>query len=838
MASTTHGKVLYRSKDALQNLRIKVSLTRVSAPRADRAAEIDEKWRQERARAGQAGGLGGIFGASTVSDQMAAAQAAAAAAATSLVQNAPARTDPADPSAETAPAPASPAFTVPSAAPAPAPDPAVADAGDDVSAASVAAASASMPSYQPQPGGRRARSSLQTPASGAPGGQMLPGAGAGAGGPAGSSVDGSSSADVPARSAFDPYGGGGAGAVTESNAGAEDIAAIHRVTEGPLHFERVVAWQEKIFSPSEVETRRRAASAETELDRKYNAMVAEGAPGEVIYTYVSADRFADERDAEKYVTTSPSEPFNGLFKAVFGAPGTRVLAKNAAGREATRLRTELARGRRRRSRVEPATFTICADCGPLQLPPDHPVFRGPGGMNAEREVVLMTVEAYPDGSIALSPDFTKEEDGEAHRVERRDGSVWEYAVVNASTRDETPLERRAADVAPVARLRELELTRRRRAGNFAHAPSGPSAARVVVLGEIVAGRGFEHDNLYCEWTLDYDPAVWSVEGSDVATSGVTQVSKTIAYPHTGDGEGDGAFSADRLVAHWALPFELSLVAREEPKPADWPCVYFQVSSYDAWDRYRCEGYGRLALGACAPGRNDVVVKTWRAGGSLLDRMKTHYVGGAPEIGDVTYVGVPRDEKGSKVHSRLGFVADASGDVKVRAHVMTQRPRQASSAAKKGFGKLRGLFASGGISGGDGDGDEDEDGDGAAGTAAGRRVAAEREVADVVARARARIAEARAQGRADPKAAPRAMLLARAPVPAPAPAPARGGVGEGLAARFAGMGMGTETGTENVDASNPVATTTTTTTAAAAKPASATGADAYDADAYGASFAQR
>ena len=384
-----------------------MSLTRVSAP-APTAPPRSTRSGARSARAGQAGGLGGIFGASTVSDQMAAAQAAAAAAATSLVHNSPARTDPADPSAAPAPAPApsSPAFAVASAAPAPAPDPAVADAGDGVSAASVAAASASMPSYQPQPGGRRARSSLQTPASGAPGGQMLPGAGAGAGagGSAGASADGSSSADGPARSAFDPYGGGGgAGAVTESNAGAEDIAAIHRVTEGPLHFERVVAWQEKIFSPSEVETRRRAASAETELDRKYNAMVAEGALGEVIYTYVSADRFADDRDAEKYVTTSPSEPFNGLFKAVFGAPGARVLAKNAAGREATRLRTELARGRRRRSRVEPATFTICADCGPLQLPPDHPVFRGPGGMNAEREVVLMTVEAYPDGSIALSP---------------------------------------------------------------------------------------------------------------------------------------------------------------------------------------------------------------------------------------------------------------------------------------------------------------------------------------------------------------------------------------------------------------------------------------------------
>jgi len=43
MEAAAQGKVVYKSKDALQNLRIKVSLTRVSAPRADRAAELDAR---------------------------------------------------------------------------------------------------------------------------------------------------------------------------------------------------------------------------------------------------------------------------------------------------------------------------------------------------------------------------------------------------------------------------------------------------------------------------------------------------------------------------------------------------------------------------------------------------------------------------------------------------------------------------------------------------------------------------------------------------------------------------------------------------------------------------
>ena len=44
----------------------------------------------------------------------------------------------------------------------------------------------------------------------------------------------------------------------------------------------------------------------------------------------------------------------------------------------------------------------------------------------------------------------------------------------------------------------------------------------------------------------------------------------------------------------------------------------------------------------------------------VDRMATHFVGGSPELGDITYVGTPRDVKDSgPVNSRLGFVTDSS-----------------------------------------------------------------------------------------------------------------------------------------------------------------------------------
>ena len=570
---------------------------------------------------------------------------------------------------------------------------------------------------------------------------------------------------APAAAAADE--GAGPGAVMEGRGGSEALAAVfasharvHDGAEGALqHFERVVAWQEKIFSASEVDERKRQ-QPETELERRYAAMIRDGQlAGEVIYTYVAADAFADERDADHRVTTSESEPFNGLYKAVFGTPRARTLAHTASGRGATRMRTELARGRRRRGGAPATTFAICADCGPLQLPTDRPAFGAGGDEDDEQEQVLMTIEAYPDGSIALSSDFTPA--GEHYRIERRDGSVFQYSVTNASTRDETPLEKRDAAIAPTAALRRLQLLRRTAAGVGAFAPSpgpAPGALRLVVLGEIVAGRGFEHDNLYCEWVLDIDPLVWKLVdssgggGDGAMTAGVTQISRTTVYPPTGDGDGDGAFSADRLVAHWSLPIELELVAQQHPAPAQYPTVYFQVSSYDSWDRYRCEGYGHLQLGGVSHGSVTHRIKTWRAGGSVRDRVATHFVGGAPEVGDVTYAGTPRDIKGTAVHSRLGFVADSSGEIKVRTNIMSQSRGALSGGAAVGLSMLRRsvLPDSGGGSGGRG-----------AGGATDRRLASVRNIAEVVERARARLAEARAEGRLNPNVAPRALLLSRA-----------------------------------------------------------------------------
>ncbi len=761
------GKVTYRSPDALQNLRIRVALTRVSAPRPDRALEMERRLEESQNAA--------RFG----SEREANAASAEATAATAL-----------GPSASAS-------------------ELAAADAMEAAAAANAGGGGArgAKPSLAPAPSfkiGTDYEAQRDAAAAGAPR---------------------TDADDGGVVTAFDPYateegGGGGGGApgpgpVTEGKGGAEDAESLAArfarqttLTRGPIapddpdapiRFERIVAWQEKVFGAVEIDRIKSKGAPETELERRYSRMIDEGnLTGEAIYTYASADPFADDRDAAKTVTTSAFEPLNGLFRKIFGAPAERrgedpkgrgvasLCAKKPSpeeARSAARKRAENARAASRRRRrgqggssAPISTFAICADCGPLELPPSHPVFDGPDGKNAEREALVMLVEAFDDGSIAFTPDFTKE--NEPIRIERRDGSVFEVVVTNASERGESALEKRQNDIAPTAALRRLELMKRRGVGGFVPAPGpNPGAMRLVLLGEIVSGRGFERDDLYCEWVLDADPVIWKLSGSvagkggddagrnaPVVTAGVTQICRCTTYPNTRDGEGDGAFSGDRRVAHWSFPFELELVAQSEPEPDQFPSLFFQVSSYDQWDRYRCEGYGYLPLHSVPIGSVEHKVMTWRAGGAIVDRMKEHFVGGTPELGDLAYAGTPRDAKAgakSAVHSRLGFVADSSGEIKVRTHVATQTKEDLSGGAKRGFGLLRAMTTRDGQGGGEGEGGGDAASHPSESAATReRRARSQLDVGNVIERARARLAEARAQGRLHPDAAPRAVLLSR------------------------------------------------------------------------------
>jgi Meckel syndrome type 1 protein len=63
--------------------------------------------------------------------------------------------------------------------------------------------------------------------------------------------------------------------------------------------------------------------------------------------------------------------------------------------------------------------------------------------------------------------------------------------------------------------------------------------------------------------------------------------------------------------------------------------------------------------------------TWKPAGNINERMHTFFVGGAPELDDITYLATPAGFNG-KALNKYGFAADASGEVKVRTQPTLRR----------------------------------------------------------------------------------------------------------------------------------------------------------------------
>ena len=105
---------------------------------------------------------------------------------------------------------------------------------------------------------------------------------------------------------------------------------------------------------------------------------------------------------------------------------------------------------------------------------------------------------------------------------------------------------------------------------------------------------------------------------------------------------------------------------EHPRLLSTPVFHFEVASIDTWDRHRTEGYGHWSLPS-QPGLYTGVVSSsscsccmlavvllgsycpsilmWRPmGNTLLDELRRFFIGGGPQLEDITYSGVPADVK--------------------------------------------------------------------------------------------------------------------------------------------------------------------------------------------------
>ncbi|KAJ6655713.1 hypothetical protein lerEdw1_004766 [Lerista edwardsae] len=133
------------------------------------------------------------------------------------------------------------------------------------------------------------------------------------------------------------------------------------------------------------------------------------------------------------------------------------------------------------------------------------------------------------------------------------------------------------------------------------------------------------------------------------------------------------FETDR-VAFFAFPFTLEVFFTQEDESKgffpQWPVLYFEVLSLDFWQRHRVEGYGFVVLPA-VPGAHTVTSSSWRpVGPDACSELRRFFIGGSPELEDVTYARVPGTFQGDRL-SRFGFHSKTTGSVTFRLNCLQQ-----------------------------------------------------------------------------------------------------------------------------------------------------------------------
>ncbi|KAM9788760.1 tectonic-like complex member MKS1 [Neosynchiropus ocellatus] len=443
----------------------------------------------------------------------------------------------------------------------------------------------------------------------------------------------------------------------------EDRGAIELETltsqspAGDNEEEIVIGWQEKLFSQYEMDLFQNEAACQSPLDRQYHAEVtalrkAKGRRNHRIFTYTDHDRYTSCHPFHQLQNTD-------LLNTIKSSPS--FLAERMANVRQRRQERRTMDSNTKIINWEPTeefvrsshvvssvmqTMHIMGDLGP------------PGGLGLkENECLLLTIKTDGNGTVIVKPDFNQGKEPYRIVTAGEKKQVWRLVVENVSPAMKPEEKEREQNMYKDLYVRHKEYLNSRVGQDFEMPPAG--ILRYVMNGEIVSAKGFEYDNLYVHFLMEL-PSNWSSLPFQTL-SGVTQTCRTRTL-----GQDNVAFFS------FPFNFEAFYMSEKENDGAilQWPVLYFKVLSLDSWHRYRTEGYGYLLFPA-APGKHTVTCQTWRPLQSgTVSALRRFFIGGSPELEDISYVRVPGTFKGERL-SRFGFSTETTGSVTFNLHCIQQ-----------------------------------------------------------------------------------------------------------------------------------------------------------------------
>ncbi|XP_054857378.1 tectonic-like complex member MKS1 [Eublepharis macularius] len=449
--------------------------------------------------------------------------------------------------------------------------------------------------------------------------------------------------------------------------GLATLGSHNTASGNPPEEEVVIGWQEKLFSQFEVDLYQHESACQSPLDRQYHQDILKleksgGRKNNRIFTYTDHDRFTNMEEHCQRVTTSVQEAPSYLAERMANVRRRRQERKPV---ESSVFKSRIVTWKPSEEFIKNnhvintpvQTMYIMADLGPEDK-------LGCG----DCEHVLCTIRVDSNGVITVKPDFTGTKGPYRIELEGEKRELWKYTLENASAVVQQDEEEREQRLFKDLYSRHKE---------YLHGLVGtdfemtlPGSLRLFVNGEIVSAQGYEYDNLYIHFFLEL-PSHWSCPPSQ-PLSGVTQTCAT------------KILGKDR-VAFFSFPFTLEVFFTQEDELEgslpQWPVLYFEVLSLDFWQRYRVEGYGFVMLPA-TPGAHTLTVSTWRPmEPGTFSELQRFFIGGSPELEDLTYARVPSTFKGDRL-SRFGFRTETTGSVTFRLNCLQQSKAFLESSSMK------------------------------------------------------------------------------------------------------------------------------------------------------------
>ena len=392
---------------------------------------------------------------------------------------------------------------------------------------------------------------------------------------------------------------------------------------------REIQWQERIFSPTEVQNCRqnRPICDNPSMSAKYSdqikAKIEEDSNyrGEEIFTRVTEDNYVDQTELDKPFRNRQGDDPTELANAVLVGKGDEELVDIV--------------------RSTAQTMHIFAS-----------VTASDG---SQHEQLLAIIRAYPGGRIDVRPPFSnKTAPPTTYRFEMPQSGTVYYTIeiLEDKVEDESPFERTL--LGDIKRRRAI-FDAAQTDCSLAQPPEPPGTIRMFYRGEIAFCKMNEAESVAVEYNIKFPPG-WTCENNVYDLKGCSQLADCK------DTNG---------IAYINMPVDFVALCQSQIAPT----LQVVLHSYTDNNSRIVVGYGTCQL-PMTRGSHTITFDVWRVRGTVLEELKLQFLDSGLEIQPAVEAGMsdllndPSSDAGIPTN-RFGLRTIGTGTVTVKFNLAQQ-----------------------------------------------------------------------------------------------------------------------------------------------------------------------